>query len=189
MKKIFLFSMKIGFFFIELTLIALLSLVIYIDVTASSVMLIPLAAVISATMIFTVIFFFRGILISFDKVRCVGLFSSRYSAFIKEQRTLVITKMSQRKLKIEIFGYNNDGDDTYAWLKNDTPTIINLFRASTSGNDKSIQKILHYFDTDDELIPQIISQDNFVLELDKTIVSTVRENDNKVYKIFFKETL
>lgn len=189
MKKIFLFSTKLAFFLVEIPLLAFLTLVIYIDVRLTNVMLIPLAAVITAAIIFSLIFFFRAVIISFDRVRCVGPFSSRYSAFIKKDRTLVITRMPHRRLKIEIFGYNNDGDDNYSWLKNDTPTIINLFRTKTNGSNKAIQKILRYFDVEEDGIAELFSQDGITRELDKTVVSTEIDGNNKLYRIFFKETL
>ena len=188
MKKVFLFSIKIGFFFIEALLISLLSLVIYIDVI-SSVILIPLEILISAAIIFTVIFFFRAIVISFDRVRCIGLFSSRYNAFIKKDRTLVITKMPYKVLKVEIYGYNNDGDEGYAWLRNDIPTVINLFRAKTSGGTNSIIKVLRYFEVEEDVINTLITEKEFVADHEKLVASTEIENDCKLYKIFFKETL
>ena len=177
------------FFLLELPLAAFLALVIYIDVISSNHILIPLELIIFGAVVFTVIFLFRAVTISYDKVSCIGPFSSKYSAYIKKDRELRITRLSRSRLKIEIFGYNNDGEESYAWLKSDVPTMINLFRTKTNGTIKSIKKILNYFEVDAEMIEKAVSVEEFSAELDKITLSTSIDLENKVYSIFFKETL
>lgn len=190
MKKVFLYSWKVGFFIIEFFLISFLSLIIFVDSTAKERLLIPLSCLVSLLVIFVAVYFFKGISISYSKVNCVGIFSTRYSAILKDERTLTFTLLGFKIMRVEVFGYNTDGDASYPWLKEDAPTVINLFRADTTGNKKTVKKLLTYFEADESAIDAILANDECTVECEKITVSSSKNAlDQNVYSIYFKETL
>jgi len=189
MKKVFLFSIKIAFIWIETLLIAFLALTCFVDATANQSMLLPLILLLSAGIIFTAVYFFRGVSISLERVRCVGPFSSRDDAMIKEDRTLTVTLQKRGKILVELFGYNTDGKDSYAWLKNENPTIINLFRAKANGGKRAAARILKCFEFEPECINAVLKSEKHEYSDDQMTLTSEKSNNGLVISIHFKETI
>ena len=188
MKKLFLFSTKFGYFLTEIPPIILLIISIkYNNYVDSATKLYPLILAISGVIVFIGLYFWRGVFLSYDQLRCVGLFSSKESSVINKDKTLHISILPKGKIRIELYGENDDFE-TYAWLKNDN-SEINLFRAKALGGISTVRKILSYYGAETDDIERAISEDSFSSEYEKINFSSSTENNTKTFKIYFKETL
>ena len=147
MKKLFFLITKPYAFWVMLPPIIFLIPAVYFNESVKTMMkLYPLIIALSLLTVFFAFYLFRAVLISSKGIKCIGTFSSKEKAEIKPERTLVITVLKRKRLKLEIFGKNDDTDSGYAWLKNEEPTEINLFRATVNGVVKSAKKIIRYFE-------------------------------------------
>ena len=129
-------------------IILLIPTVIFNDSVKTLMKLYPLMIALSLLIVFFAFYLFRAVSISTKEIKCIGPFSPRETAKIKTGRTLVITVVKRRRLKLELFGKNDDGEGSYVWLKNEEPYEINLFRASINGGVKTAKKITRYFKDD-----------------------------------------
>ena len=86
------------------------------DAVDTLVKLYPLIIACGAGIIFTFIYFFRGITVSKDEVRYIGVFSSRDSAVINEGKTLILTLKAKNKVAIDLYG-NNGVNAELDWLR------------------------------------------------------------------------
>ncbi len=190
MKSIFLFSTRFRYFLTEIPLIILLIISIKYNSSVDALMkLYPLIIVLSVIIIFIGMYFFRGVKINFEEIKCIGLFSSRESCVINAGKTLHVSILPKRKIQLELYGVNDDFE-TYAWLKNENSnTEINLFRAKALGNRGTVRKILSYFDVGSEYIEKAVTTDCFSAEYEKITLSTEIINNKKTFKIYFKETV
>lgn len=189
MKSLFLFSTRFRYFLTEIPPVLLLIISIKYNFSVDSLMkLYPLIIVLSGIIIFIGLYFFRGIKINFEEVRSIGLFSSRESSVINAGKTLHISILPKRKIQVELYGENEDYE-TYAWLKNDDNSEINLFRAKSLGSYGTVRKILSYFGAEHEDIEKAITADTFSADYEKINVSTEITDNKKTFKIYFKETV
>lgn len=144
MKKVFIFSSNLALYLTEIPVLALLAIVISVhDTSTSIVKFYPLEIVLGAVAILIVIFFFRAVLISKDEIREIGRFSSRDKATIEEGKELVFTLASKKRLMIELYEHTSDAP-ALPWAK-DVSGDINLFRARTRGNLKTVKRVLLCF--------------------------------------------
>ena len=176
-------------FLTELPPIIFLVLAIIFNDKADDIMkLYPLIIVLSAIVIFIFLYLFRAVIIRYDEVRTVGLFSSREHIIINKDKTLAITLHPKRFTVVEVFG-DGGSFDTYSWLKSEDSTTINLFRAKAYGSLNTLRKILRYFDVDVEMIDELITKDGVEFDLEKIKVASSTVHDGKSIRIFFKETI
>ena len=92
MKKLFLFSTKLYNFWTVLPLAVLLAVSIHLNGNATGLMkLYPLIILSAAGIVFVILFFLRGIVLSYDDARCVGIFSKKDRAIFEKDYSLVIT--------------------------------------------------------------------------------------------------
>ncbi len=189
MKFLLFLSTRLKVFLTEIPPIILLMVsIIYNGALDTPFKLYPLMVTLCALIIFIPIYFLRGVFISYEEVRCVGFFSSKEKAIIKEDRMLAFTLLPKRKVRIELFSKNDDGDASYTWLQNEESVFINVFRARVNGKVGVIKKALRYFEIDEETIASALEKDDFSAELEKVNVMTEIENESKKVIIYFKET-
>lgn len=190
MKKIFLFSSRLRVYLTEIPPILLLIVSIKFNSGVDTLMkLYPLIISLSALSVFIAVYFFRGIVIGFDEVKCIGPFSSREKAIIAKDKKLVMTVLPKRRIRIELFGSGEDLAESCAWLKGDTSAHINLFRAKANGNEKTVRKILKYFGISEGTLTSLMKNDSFTEELEDVTVSTEILNEAKTVSIEFKKTI
>lgn len=114
----------------------------------------PLLTVLALAIFFVFDFFFRVLCFSYDEVRMFGRFSSRDKCVLNEGKTLILTRLPKRKIKVEVFG--NDGVVAgLNWLAGTEPHDIYLFRAKTIGSDGKIAKLLRFYGVDESQIPAL----------------------------------
>ena len=190
MKFLFFLSTRLRVFLTEIPPIILLMVaIIYNSAVDSPFKLYPLMVVLCALIFFIPIYFLRGVFISYEEVRCVGFFSSKEKAIIKEGRMLVLTQLSKKKVRIELFSKNNDGEASYAWLADEESVFVNVFRARVNGKEGVIKRTLRYFEIEEDVIADALEKEDFSVELDKVKVMTDVENESKKVIVYFKETL
>lgn len=190
MKKIFLFSTKLWVYLTEIAPIILLTVsIIYNDEVKTVMKLYPLITVLSALIIFIAVYFFRGVSLSFDELKCIGWFSSRDKATVKKDRAVVISVLKRRRIRIELFGRSDDGESAYSWQKGEDVGEINLFRAKANGNLKTVKKLLKYFGVPISDTEQIISDEAFSKNYGDVTVSSETVNEEKRFRIYFNETM
>ena len=148
-------------------ILMLIPVIRFNDGVKTMMKLYPLMIALFGLILFFAVYLFRAVLISKKEIKSIGAFSSKEMAKIEPGRTLVITVPKKRRIKIELFGMNDDTESSYAWLKNDEPSEINLFRATIGGGIKTAQKIVRYFDND------------------KNTVSSEKDEENKIFRIYF----
>lgn len=189
MKSIFLFSTRFRYFLTEIPPSILLIISIKYNAGVDALMkLYPLIIILSGIIIFIGMYFFRGVKINFEEIKCIGLFSSKESAVINANKTLYISILPKRKILLELYGANDDFE-TYAWLKSEEGTQINLFRAKALGNSSTVRKVLSYFDIEAEYIENAIKSENFSADCKKIKLTTETINNQKTFVIYFKETV
>ncbi len=189
MKNIFLFSTRLRYFLTEIPPILLLIISIKYNLRVDTVMkLYPLIIVLSGIIIFIGLYFFRGVKINFEEIKCIGPFSSRECSVINEGKTLHISILPKRKIELELYGENDDFE-TYAWLKNEDSAEINLFRAKALGSSGAIRKILSYFGAENEEIEKALTEDYFSADHEKITLTSEIIDNKKTFKIYFKETV
>lgn len=189
MKSIFLFCTRLRYFFTLIPPLFILAIAIkYNSDVEATMKLYPLIIASSGVIIFILLYFFRAIIINFEEIKCIGLFSSRESTVINKGKALHISILPKRKIQLEIYGENDDFE-TYAWLKNEDNTQINLFRAKALGNSGTVRKILSYFNVDVNHIEKALTEDSFSADYEKITLNTEIVDDKKTLKIYFKETL
>ena len=189
MKGIFIFCTRLWAFLIEIPVIFLLLFAMnFNDEVTTPLKLYPLIVFCFLLIGFIFIYFFRGIYLSFEEVRMMGLFSSRDRALISKDKELLITVRKFGKVKIELFGTNEK--PTLEWLREDeTTSKINLFRENAVGGKGSVKKILKLFEIPAENFGEILGSEEFTTEDAKIKLSAATVNEERQISIFFKETI
>ncbi len=171
MKKLFLFSTKLHYFWTIIPAVFLLIVaIIYNDDVDSVFKLYPLIVVLSGVIVFMLLYFYRAVIISHDDLRCVGRFSSREYSTIKPRNSLVITVMKRKRASIELYGINDTKD--FDWSSEDDAVEINLFRARTNASPKTIEKIITYFGFTGEEAHLALSEEGYAAESDEATLRT-----------------
>ena len=163
MKSIFLFSTRLRVYWVEIPIILLMTVTLHYNTHSEALFgLYPLIVFCALAMVFVLIYFFRGIQISMDEIRYVGLFSSRDKAMINEGKTLIIDIMRGGRLNITLFG--NDGVTAgLDWLKGDgTPRDIDLFRGKAIGGRLAARRVLEFFSVESDAIEALIKDEDEV---------------------------
>ncbi len=190
MKKTFLFASRLWVYLTEIPPIILLILCIKFNSGVDTLMkLYPLIVTLSALIIFIGVYFFRAVVIGFDEVKCIGPFSSRDKAIIAKDKALVITVLPKRRLRIELFGGGEDLAKSCTWLRGDTSPCINLFRAKANGGERSVCRILKFFDIPKATFDMLMKKDGYSEDYKDLTVSSDTQNEAKTIKIQFKNTI
>ncbi len=190
MKKIFLFSSRLRVYLTEIPPIILLIISIKFNSAVDALMkLYPLIVMTSGLIIFIGVYFFRAVLIGYDEVKCIGPFSSKEKAIITKDKSLLITLLPKRRLRIELFGNGDDLAESCAWLKGDTSQSINLFRAKVNGGMGTARRILKFFDIPESTFTSLIENDGYTEELENLTASSNTKNEAKTLTIEFTNTI
>ena len=191
MKFVFLFCTKLRVYLTELPVILLLAVAIhYNDGSDALFKLYPLQIFLGLVILFILVYFFRAITITYDEIRYHGLFSSRDSAVINKDKTIIITMKPARRLTVELFG--NDGQlPALDWLKDsDAPPVdIFLFRGKAVGGKRTVRSVLKYFGVPEEDILRAFEDSSYSSECEDVYLSAEKKEDIHVFKIKMKETI
>ncbi len=190
MKSVYLFCTKPWVYLTELPVIILLSVAIaFNDKSEELYKYYPLIIFLIFSAMFIFIYFFRMISINTDEIRYHGLFSSRDSAFINENKSLVISLMGMGNMRLELFGDASEAPP-FEWMKAEdiSHRDVCLFRGRAIGGKGSAKKILEYFAMKKEALAECFS-DGFSYDDERISISTQQINEVTKFKIKFKVTI
>ena len=143
MKSGFLFSTKLRVYWVEIPIILRMTIALHYNSSSEALFkLYPLIVFLGLAVVFVLIYFFRGIQISYDEIRHVGLFSARDKAMIDEGKIIFLDLLGGGRLGVTLFG--NDGKlAELDWLKNEElPLDIDLFRGKAIGGKHAAMRVL-----------------------------------------------
>ena len=191
MKPIYIFATRLRAFWVLLPMVAILYLSVMFNNDSKMLMkLYPLIIFSSACIVFTFIFLFRAIEISYSEIRYIGRFSSRDSAEITEGRTLVLELVKGGKIAIRLYGKEGYNPDI-KWLEADDSDAADIcvFRGKAYLGAIAAKKILSYYGVLDDDIEAFILEDRNPKSYDAVTVSSYTENENRHIKIKFDKTV
>lgn len=161
-KKTYLYCTRLRVYWVLIPILAILisSIIINPHITTFA-KLYPLIIISSGGLIFTLIFLFRMIEISYQEIRHIGRFSPRDSAEITEGKTLVLLPGKHGVVRLKLMAV--DTLPEYSWMKKDDgkPRVVCMFRGKTYGGKRNIRRVLKFFGVTPEDIDKIISEDDF----------------------------
>lgn len=190
MKKKYLFCTKVWFYLTEIPFIILLIISIINHKNVDTLVgLIPLIVLCSAGIVFTFLFFFRLVVISTEELRSRGLFSSRDSAVVNKDKTLILTMLRGSNLRVELYG--NDGKPPILeGMKDEPPMDIFLYRDKAIAGPRTVASILRYFGVpNDDANEAANTEAAFSKEYDDISLSSEKREDIREIRIKFKETI
>ena len=190
MKSVYLFCTKPWVYLTELPVIILLSVAIaFNDESEELYKYYPLIVFLIFSAMFIFIYFFRMISVNTDEIRYHGLFSSRDSAFINENKSLVISLMGMGNMRLELFGDASEAPP-FEWMKAEdiSHRDVCLFRGRAIGGKGSARKILEYFAIQKEALAGCF-EDGFSYDDERISISTQLINEVTKIKIKFKVTI
>ena len=188
-KKKYLFSTNPLMYLTEIPVVGLFLVTLYYNsLTESKIALLPLLIFLGLAFMFIAIYLFRYVSLSLEELRTRGWFSSRDSAVITKDKTLILTKLPKNKIKIELFG--NDGKPPmYPGLQDEPSIDIFLFRAKAIGTKASLASIMAFYTIPTDGITSALSEDSFSAEYELVTLSASRIEDIREIRIKFKETI
>ena len=191
MKPIYIFATRLRAFWVLLPMVVTLyASIIFNNDSDLAMKLYPLIIFSSACIIFTFIYLFRAIEISYSEIRYIGQFSSRDSAEIIAGRTLTLELMKGGKVAIRLYGKEGYNPDI-KWLESDDSedSDICVFRGKAYVGRIAVKKILSYFGVEDKDIVTFIDYNTDEKSYEAVTVSSCLENDNRLIKIRIDKTI
>ena len=190
MKSLVLFGTKLYVYLVELPLIlVLIGALKYNESSKELLGLYPLIAVSAIAIIFVLLYFFNAVIITNAKIKQFGLFSSRDTALINKDRTLVLTYLPHRKMRVELFALQNK--PALEWINEDdyVPSEANVFRERVIGSNLTARRVLKFFGATNEEISTLLENGTAKLDSGDIIFSTDICEDRKRILIKFNETV
>ena len=190
MKNLFLFSTKIYVYLIELPLIlVLIGAIRFNGVVTNLFGLYPLIVCSILAIIFVLIYFFNPVMISYSRIKQFGVFSSRDSAIITKDTTLILTYFPRRKIRIELFAVQEKPALEFMSGENYTPQKVNVFRERVIGRDFTAMRVLKFFGLEKSRAKELISSDKMTFNTEEIEFSTDIFEGRKIISINFLKTI
>ena len=192
MKATYIFASRLRAFWVLLPMAAILIISICFNNDADGlVKLYPLILFSIGGIIFTFVYLFRFISVSYSEIKYIGRFTSRDSATVNEGKTLVIDLLEKNRVSIQLWG-NEGYNPEIKWLTNESGEVddICLFRGKAYGNENIAVKLLTYFgvpDTSD--IERILKEDGFTKSYENVTVTSLTELEHRQIRIKFDKTV
>ena len=145
MKAVYIYASRLRAFWVLVPMSVLLMLSISFNDSVDTLLkLYPLIIFSIGAMIFTFIYLFRFISISYGEVKYIGRFTSRDSATVNAGKTLVIDLLEKNRISIKLYG-NEGYNPEIKWLTNEEGEggDVCLFRGKAYGGDGVAISILH----------------------------------------------
>ena len=191
MKAIYFLSTRIRTYWVMAPMILILYMCISFNNAAKGLMkLYPLIIFSAIAIVFTFVYLFRIVKISYSEIKYIGLFSSRDSATVNEGKTLVIDLLGKGKISIKLYG-NEGYNPDIKWLQNDEegPSDICLFRGKSYGGINDVERILGYFGVGRVDFSAIIDTDGFEKSYKNVTVSSLTELEHRQIRIRMDKTV
>ena len=190
MKKLYLLTTRLAALWVLLPLSFLLTLSItHNSAEAGTFGLYPLIILNIGAIIFSLIYFFRVIKISYTEIKHIGYFSTRDRSEINEGKTLILERLGRGKVKIILFG--NDGVlPGLDWMKSaySAPKDIVLFRGYARYGSFTVKRILSFFGAKNFDISALLEGD-CTCEGEFTTITSITEDETRRIKIRINKTV
>ena len=180
MKGVFLFGSKLRVYLTELPVLILLALVISHNQYAENLLkFYPLIILLSAAAIFIAVYFFRGVYITREQVKEIGLFSGREREVIKKASTVVITLRKRGRMNLDLWEYSSE--PAFDWMKKDDDVTkdVRVFHSVVIGRRRSAERVLRYFGVDSSVAENIFSDATAVYEDQSIRVHSEENHDTR----------
>ena len=190
MKPIYIFASRLRSFWVLLPMSTVLTLSIrYNDSSNHWLKLYPLIIFSVCAIIFTFVYMYRFISISYSEIKYIGRFTSRDSATVNEGKTLVIELMEKRRVSIRLYG-NEGYNPDIKWLTTDSEDAnICIFRGKAFGDEGVAIRVLDHFGVNSADIDSILNEDGFTKTYENVTVTSLTENEHRQIKIRFDKTV
>ena len=190
MKSIYLFCTKLWVYLTEIPVVALFWLAVSLNKYSDlPFKFYPLIIVSAFFIVFIMVYFFRVISINNDEIRYLGVFSSKDSALITENKTLVMALHPHYNLRLTLYE-DASISPAFEWMKAEDVMHrdVCVFRGRAVGGEKSAKKILEYFTLPKDILDDAMI-DGFAFENDTVKITTFTENEVLKTRINFKTTI
>lgn len=191
MKSIYIYASRLRAFWVLVPMSTLLMLSIaFNSSTEGALKLYPLIIFSIGAIIFTFIFLFRYISISYSEIKYIGRFTSRDSATINAEKTLVIELLEKKRVNIKLYG-NEGYNPEIKWLTKaeGEDGDVCLFRGKAYGGEQVAVRLLMYFGVDVKDIDVILADEGFLESYENVTVSTSVVDSHREIKIRFDKTV
>jgi hypothetical protein len=161
----------------------------YNSATTQLLKLYPLILFSIGAIIFTFVYLFRFISISYGEVKYIGRFTSRDSVMINEGKTLVIELLDKGRVSLRVYG-NEGYNPEIKWLTAEAnDTDICIFRGKAYGGESVAIRILCHFGVEASDITRYLSEDGFSATYENVSVTSLTEDSHKQIRIHFDKTV
>lgn len=191
MKPIYIFASRLRAFWVLLPMSIVLTLSLrFNEHVDGSIKLYPLIIFSIGAIVFTFVYYFRFIAISYSEIKYIGRFTSRDSATVNEGKTLVVELLEKRRVSIRLYG-NEGYNPEIKWLTNEDGENgdICIFRGRAYGGEEIAARILLHFGAKVQDIDAILGEGDFKATYENIGVTSFTENSHKVVKIRFNKTV
>lgn len=191
MKAIYIYATRLRAFWVLIPMSTLLMLCINFNNGVDGLLkLYPLILFTIGAIIFTFVYLFRFIAVSYSEIKYIGRFTSRDSATINAGKTLVIDILEKKRVSIQLWG-NEGYNPEIKWLTNEDGEAgdICLFRGKVYGGKQLAVKILTYFGVDSKDIDVILQEDGFYRSYENVTVKSLTELEHRQIRIKFDKTV
>ena len=191
MKSTFLFSTRLRVYWVLLPIMLLLGVAIHYNTHSAAVFkLYPLIIFLCAAIIFVMLYFFRGIMITYDEIKHVGLFSERERVMIDEGKTIILDIKPHGRVDVTLFG--DDGVlPGLDWMTpdEDVSRERTLFRARAIGGRFTVRSVLMAWGVEAIDAEKIISGEDITVDGELARVSTEMLEEALRVNIYVKKTV
>lgn len=192
MKAVYIYASRLRAFWVLVPMSMLLMLSISFNNTVDGkIKLYPLIIFSIGAIIFTFVYLFRFISISYSEIKYIGRFTSRDSATVNAGKTLVIDLLEKNRVSIKLYG-NEGYNPEIKWLTNEDGEggDVCLFRGKAYGGDGVAISILHHFGVEDYAdLDSILDAEGFVKTYENVTVSSLIELEHRQIRIKFDKTV
>ena len=190
MKPIYIYASRLRAFWVLLPMSLVLTLSLrYNSASTQLLKLYPLIIFSIGAIIFTFVYLFRFIAISYSEIKYIGRFTSRDCVTINEGKTLVIELLDKSRVSIRLHG-NEGYNPEIKWLtESGDGSDICIFRGRAYGNETIAIRILYHFGVDAGDIEKILSDDGFDATYENVSVTALTEDSHRQIKIHFDKTV
>lgn len=191
MKHIYIYASRLRAFWVLLPMSLVLTLCLRFNEHMDNPgKLYPLIIFTIGAIIFTFVYYFRFIAISYSEIKYIGKFTSRDSATVNEGKTLVIDLLEKNRVSVKLYG-NEGYNPEIKWLTNENGEQgdICLFRGTSYSGEYVAIAVLSYFGADANDIGSILSEDGFNREYENVTVSSLTENSHRQIRIRINKTI
>lgn len=191
MKPLYIFASRLRALWVLLPMSTVLTLAIrYNSAVDHWMKLYPLIIFCICAIIFTFVYMYRFISISYSEIKYIGRFTSRDSATVNEGKTLSIELLEKKRISIQLHG-NEGYNPDIKWLTTDEEGAadICIFRARAYGSENVAVRILCHFSVDASDLDAILGGESFEKSYENVTVTSLTIDGHRQIKIHFDKTV